>query len=130
MRIIIGIRGATTCELNSRQAILDATTELLQELISRNGLRTEDLVSIIFTGTPDITAAFPAQAARALGLVDVPLMGAQELAVDGAPGLCIRVLMHVDIKRRRDEVKHIYLRGAKVLRPDLAAGGHNHDEKN
>lgn len=123
MRIIIAIRGATTSESNSKQAILNATSELLKELMEVNELKAEDFVSIIFTGTPDITAAFPAQAARDLGLVDVPLMGAQELAVVGAPSLCIRVLIHAGIKRRRDEVRHVYLRGASSLRPDLALIG-------
>lgn len=88
-----------------------------------NEVQNADLVSIMFTGTPDITAAFPAQAARMIGLTDVPLMGAQELTIQGAPQLCIRIMLHTTQSKERREVRHIYLNGATVLRPDLVQEG-------
>lgn len=84
-----------------------------------NEVKPDDLVSIIFTATPDITASFPAAAARAIGLTDVPLLGAQESQVEGAPRLCIRIMIHTAECKPRSTVKHVYLHGAKVLRPDL-----------
>ena len=116
---IIAIRGATTCLTNTKESILEATSELLRAVIALNEVDNRDIVSIIFTATPDITAAFPAQAARMIGLTDVPLLGAQELAVDGAPQLCIRVMLHTTQSRERSEVRHVYQNGARVLRPDL-----------
>lgn len=118
--IIIAIRGATTCETNTKDAVLSATEELLTSLLEANQLMEKDLVSIVFTGTPDITAAFPAQAARTMGLRRVPLLCAQELAVEGALELCVRVLVHAETCLSRQEIKHLYLRGAQVLRPELA----------
>lgn len=120
VREIIAIRGATICEANTRDAVLRATEELLTALLDANGLKDKDLVSIVFTGTPDITAAFPALAARTIGLSDVPLLCAQELAVEGAPTLCVRVLVYAETCLSRQEVKHLYLNGAHVLRPELA----------
>jgi chorismate mutase len=117
---MIAIRGATTCAENTPTSILEATEELLRTIFRANCLPIDSLVSIIFTATPDITAAFPAAAARQLGLVDVPLLGAQEIGVPGAPELCIRVLLHANIDMVRSNVKHIYLRGAARLRPDLS----------
>jgi cytidylate kinase len=122
VREIIAIRGATTCEANTKDAVLRATEELLTALLAANNLTEKDLISIIFTGTPDITAAFPALAARTLGLQEVPLLGAQELAVEGAPKLCVRVLLHAHVALSRHEIKHLYLHGAQVLRPELAVG--------
>lgn len=126
MREIIAIRGATTCEANTKDAVLRATEELLTALLEANNLTEKDLISIVFSGTPDITAAFPAQAARTLGLQEVPLLGTQELAVEGAPELCVRVLVHAETALSRREVKHVYLRGARVLRPELAIDGEGH----
>lgn len=120
---IIAIRGATTCTANDKESILEATSELLRAVIELNEVDNPEIVSIIFTATPDITAAFPAQAARMIGLTDVPLMGAQELAVDGAPPLCIRVMLHTTQSKERREVRHVYLNGARVLRPDLVQEG-------
>jgi len=119
---IIAIRGATTCEANNKESILEATAELLRAVIALNQVENAAVVSIIFTATADITAAFPAQAARVIGLTDVPLMGAQELTVDGAPKLCIRVMLHTTQSMIRSEVRHVYLNGARVLRPDLVQG--------
>lgn len=126
---MIAIRGATTCCSNSQQEVLDKTAELLKLIIERNHLNTADIISIIFTGTPDITAAFPAQAARLLCLTDIPLLGAQELSVEGAPALCIRVMIHTSQGIERDKVIHVYLHGAKSLRPDLAREDDEHVRK-
>jgi len=116
---LIAIRGATTCTENTKESIISATSELLKAVLLENHVDSHELVSIIFTATPDITAAFPAQAARGIGLTDVPLLGAQEIVVEGAPKLCIRVMLHVNRQQPRSMVNHIYLHGAKALRPDL-----------
>ena len=93
--------------------------ELLRELLARNGVDHDDLISIVFTATDDVTSAFPAAAARALGLGDVPLLCARELAVQGGTARCVRVLMHLTTRRARAELRHVYLEGAKGLRDDL-----------
>ena len=92
-------------------------------LYSENGLVDDDVVSAWFTATPDVHSMFPPGAARAtVGMTDVPMMGATEMAVDGALGLCIRVMLHVSTSRPRRELRHVYLRGAIALRPDLTHG--------
>jgi chorismate mutase len=98
----------------------EAVLELLQEMFSRNAVDLEDLVSILFTATPDLTSAFPAAAARSLNLADVPLICAQEIDVAGAMPRVIRVLVHVESTLARADVKHVYLRGAEALRQDIA----------
>jgi chorismate mutase len=115
-----GVRGATTVAEDAKDEILSATAELLQEMISRNDLAREDLVSIVFTATPDLRAVFPAEAARGIGISDVPLLCARELDVEGAMPRCIRVLMHVYTERDLQSVRHVYLGDAKKLRGDLA----------
>lgn len=117
-----GIRGATTVEADSRSEILDATRELLSCLIKANGLAREDVASIFFTVTPDLAAAFPAEAARELGWQHTPLLDAQEIPVPGSLPRCIRVLIHWNTDRAQSDVKHAYLHGAVALRPDLARG--------
>ena|SRR5215213_3703150 len=112
------LRGATTVEADERDAILAGTDELMRELLSRNGLAAEDLVSCIFTLTPDLHAEFPAVAAREMGLSAVPLMCAQELAVAGAMPRVIRVLVHCYLAEGR-EARHVYLGEAVKLRLDL-----------
>ena len=115
-----GIRGATTVTANTREAILEATRELLDELVSQNGIRHEDVASAYFTTTPGIDAEFPAVAARAgLGWTDIALMCGQELDVPGSLRMCLRILLHVNTERTQAEIRHVYLRGATVLRPDL-----------
>ena len=114
-----GLRGATTIELDTVEQISSRTAELLREMLTRNDVDKDHLVSIIFTATPDIHAAFPAAAAREMGFGDVPLMCAQELAIDGGTPLCIRILAHIDTPKNRAELRHIYLYGAKSLRDDL-----------
>jgi len=117
-----GLRGATTVEENSEQAILVATGELLETLIQANALLPEDIASAIFTVTTDLDAAYPARAARELGWTDTALMCANEVPVPGSLPLCIRVLIHCNTTRAQSEMRHIYLRGAAVLRPDLTGG--------
>jgi len=114
-----GIRGAISVEQNSEDAILGATRELLRELITANDLDPDDLASAVFTATPDLDAAFPARAARELGWTEVPLMCAQEIGVAGALPETVRVLLHWNTDKTPSEVKHIYLRAASSLRPDL-----------
>ena len=115
---LFALRGANSVETNDAQAILDATDELMRELMARNQLEADSLVSVIFTVTPDLDAEFPAVAARRLGLDTVPLLCAQEIAVPGALPRVIRVLLHYyapDGHRPR----HVYLREASTLRTDL-----------
>lgn len=113
------MRGATSASGNTSEAILESTTELLTETLGRNQLETDDLISIIFTCTPDLTAEFPAVAARAAGLTTIPLLCASEIPVPGSLEKCIRLMLHctVPIERR---IQHVYLRDARRLRPDLA----------
>lgn len=112
------IRGAISVSENTSEAILESTTELLTEVIGRNGLVTDDLISIIFTVTPDLTAEFPAVAAREAGLTSIPLLCASEIPVPGSLPMCIRLMLHCNIPRDRP-VHHVYLREARTLRPDL-----------
>ena len=112
------LRGATTVDADTRDDIKARTEELLTELLDRNGLAVDDIVSILFTATPDLRSDFPAAAARALGLSHTPLLCAQEIPVEGAMSRCIRVLMHC--YRRPDEAAHhVYLHEARQLRLDL-----------
>jgi len=114
------LRGATTVDEDSVEQISERVQALVRTMLERNEVAEEDLISILFTATPDIHAMFPATAARGLGLADVPLMCAQELDVTGAKPLCIRVMMHIAAERRRDELHHVYLEGARFgLRDDL-----------
>lgn len=118
MMRLIGVRGATTAAANEREAILSATGELLTEIFARNNFQPSAIVSAIFTVTPDLTQAFPAEALRRQGLGWVPALGAVEEEVPGAPRFCIRVLLHVYADCPLEEINHVYLHGAKVLRPD------------
>jgi chorismate mutase len=113
------IRGATTVDEDTAAQVSERTAELLTAMLERNGVRTDDLISVVLTATPDIHAMFPATAAREVGLGAVPLLCASEIDVDGAMPLCIRVLAHLETARPRDELHHIYLHGAKGLRDDL-----------
>ena len=116
--MVRAIRGATSVSEDSKEAILASTSELLSEVLGRNALATDDLISIIFTVTPDLTAEFPAVAAREAGLTSIPLLCASEIPVPGALGMCIRVMLHCNAPRDR-EIHHVYLREARSLRPDL-----------
>ena len=118
--LVRGIRGATTVPSNSRDEILAAAGELLEEIVRANAIPHEHVASIIFTTTPDLTAEFPAVAARAAGWTDVALECLHEMNVPGSLPKCLRILMHVNTDRSAADIKHIYLRGAVALRPDLA----------
>ena len=114
------LRGATQLKADDPAEMTEAVVELVGAILARNGLTTDDLISVIFTSTADLRSAFPAAAARTLGIGDVPLLCAQELDIEGALPRVVRVLAHVSHDVPRDEVVHVYLRGAEVLRQDLA----------
>ncbi len=122
-----GVRGATFVSEDTPEAILSATRELLAALAKANGIATADIASAFFTTTPDLRSAFPARAARELGWVDVPLLGATEMDQPGGPPRCIRVLLHWNTTRRQDQIVHVYLRGSDAMRaqdpPSHLAGG-------
>lgn len=117
--VMRGIRGATSVERDEAELIREVTRELLEEILRRNRIVPEDIVSVIFTATADLASEFPAHAARDLGWRDVPLLCAAEIPVPGSLPRCVRVLMHVTSPLKRDEIEHVYLRGTSVLRPDL-----------
>jgi chorismate mutase len=113
------VRGATTVDDDTAQAITERVVALLRQILDRNELVEEDLISILFTATEDIVSTFPATAARSMGLGAVPLICARELSIVGSVPRCIRVMLHVSTERRRDEIHHVYLEGAQGLRDDL-----------
>lgn len=115
-----GIRGATTVDANTREAILAATTELLTALIEANGITSEDVASAFFSTTPDLNAEFPAVAARQLGWTRVALMCGHEMDVPGSLPMCLRILMHINTRKPQADLQFVYLRGAEALRQDLA----------
>ncbi len=114
------IRGAVQVDANERDAILEGTTELVSEVMTRNGLVTDDVISVLFTATQDLAAEFPALAARKIGFQEVPMMCATEIPVPGSLPRVVRLMMHVETARPRHEVQHVYLRGAAALRLDIA----------
>lgn len=121
MSVCRGIRGATTAEANTREAILSATRELLERIITRNDIREEDVASAFFTVSDDLDAEYPALAARQLGWLDAALLCAREIPVRGqSVTRCIRVLLHVNTERSAKEIRHVYLRDAVALRPNRA----------
>ncbi len=114
------IRGAITLEVDERSHLHERTKELVDAVMRENALTTDDVISAIFTVTPDLVSDFPAAAARDMGFGAVPLMCAQEIPVPGALPRVVRVMMHADMDVPRDEVVHVYLREAVALRRDLA----------
>ena len=120
MTVCRGVRGATTVEANDRDQILNATRQLLALMIRRNGIDSVDVASALFTVTNDLTAEFPALAARQLGWIEVPLLCGYEISVAGSLPRCIRVLVHWNTTKTQSAIEHIYLHGAEKLRPDLA----------
>ena len=114
------IRGAVQVDANQREDIIEATAELVAEVMTRNDLVTDDVISVLFTATPDLTAEFPALAARKIGFHDVPLLCATEIDMPSAMPRVVRLLMHIETPRPRNEVRHVYLRGAAALRLDIA----------
>lgn len=117
--MVRAIRGATTVEANDEREILNETCELLQGMLEQNGILKEDIISAIFSVTADLNAAFPAVAARRLGWTETALMCTYEIDVPGSLQKCIRVLMHIHTEKRNDELKYVYLKEARKLRPDL-----------
>ena len=120
-RSVRAVRGATTVSADQPALIRVAVTELLEAILNDNDIVPADIVSAVFTATPDLVSEFPAHAARLFGWTDVPLLCAQELPVTGALQRCIRVLLHVETRRHRSEMRHAYLRDAVLLRTDLLA---------
>jgi chorismate mutase len=118
-RAVRALRGATTVDDDTPEQVSERTCELLGAMLERNGVDHEDLISIVFTTTRDVVSMFPATAARTMGLGDVPLLCAAEIEVPGATPRCIRVLAHLTTGRARDQLHHVYLRGARGLRDDL-----------
>ncbi|GIP37464.1 chorismate mutase AroH [Paenibacillus sp. J31TS4] len=122
--MVRGIRGATTVERNEETEILQAAAELLQEIVARNGIRTEEIASVWVTSTHDLTAAFPAKAIRQMpGWELVPVMCSLEIPVEPSLPKCIRVMAHVNTDKKQDEIRHVYLNNAVSLRPDIAKAG-------
>jgi chorismate mutase len=119
-----GLRGATTVSANTAEDILEATDQLLRVLIALNRLDPDDIASAVFTTTPDLTATFPAIAARDLGWTDVPLLCSHEMTVPGALPRVVRVLLHVNTALGPRELRHVYLGDARSLRPDWGIADH------
>ncbi|MGA8723527.1 MAG: chorismate mutase [Acidimicrobiales bacterium] len=113
------VRGATTVRDDTPEAVTHAVVALLSDILERNAIVEDDIISILFTATEDIVSIFPATAARSMGLGAVPLICARELSVIGSTPRCIRVMLHVTTDRPRDEIHHVYLEGAQGLRDDL-----------
>ena len=117
-----GIRGATTVSEDRADLVLEATRELLTEMLTLNDIRDfEPIAAIFFTTTHDLVSTFPAEAARELGMHRVPLICNLEIPVPGRLGRAVRVMMQLNTDKRQDEIVHVYLRGAKALRPDLSS---------
>jgi chorismate mutase len=114
-----GIRGATTVEANTADAILEATKELLTAMLKANEVDLENVASAFFTTTPDLNAEFPALAAREMGWTNVALLCGHEMNKPGSLPMCLRILIHVNTDKPASEIRHVYLRGARVLRPDI-----------
>jgi chorismate mutase len=115
-----GVRGATTVETNSRDAILKATRQLLALIIRRNDIDSADVASAVFTVTRDLDAEFPALAARQMGWLDVPLLCGYEVGVPGSLGMCVRIMLHWNTTKTQKEIHHVYIHDAISLRPDLS----------
>jgi chorismate mutase len=113
------IRGATQLDVDERDHLLDRTSELVRAVLDRNGLTGDELISVIFTATPDLASDFPAYAARRLGIIDVPLLCTQELDIVDAMPRVVRLLAHVETDLSRADIRHVYLHGARALRTDL-----------
>ena len=117
--MVRGLRGATTVDTDSPDQVTERSQELIVALMERNELVEDDIVSVLFTATADVTSIFPATAIREIGFGAVPLLCAAEIAVPGAMPRCIRVLLHIHTTKSKDEIHHVYLHGAQGLRDDL-----------
>lgn len=121
-QVVRAVRGAITVEENSRKAIDEATQYLLKEILKKNKLNPDQIISSFFTLTQDLNAGFPAAAARKLpGWDKIPMLCAGEAAIPGELPMCIRVMLHCYSPGTKQEIKHVYLRRARVLRPDLSS---------
>lgn len=114
------VRGATTAATNTSEDILEATEELLRTMVAMNDLTVDDMVSIIFTTTTDLNATFPAVAARGMGLDQIPLICTHEMTVPGALPMVVRVMLHINTEKSAADIKHVYLKHARELRPEWA----------
>ena len=114
------VRGATQLEADDRDHLLDRVADMVREVMGSNDLEVDDFISIIFTATADLSSEFPAYAARQLGFVDVPLICARELEIEGSMPRVVRMMAHVDTELTRQEITHVYLHGAAALRRDLS----------
>ncbi len=119
MTQVRGVRGAISVSENTRGAVLDSSRRLLEEMAVSNGIEADSIASVFFSMTPDLDAAFPAEAARQMGWTHVPLFGCQEAAVPGSLPLCIRILIHWNTDLRQEDIHHVYVGDAARLRPDL-----------
>jgi chorismate mutase len=118
-RSVRAIRGATTLDDDTREQMIERVTTLLADMFGRNHVDLDDVISIFFTATDDLHCMFPAEAARTMGLADIPLMCARELAITGGMPRCVRVMAHVETSHPRAAVEHIYHGEARSLRPDI-----------
>jgi chorismate mutase len=119
VKMVRAIRGAITVDNNTAEEIIKDTKTLLTEIEKANNLVLDDVISIIFSSTKDLDAAFPAVAARELGWTEIALMCTNEVYVPDSLKMCIRILIHINTEKGNKELKHMYLKGAKILRPDL-----------
>ncbi len=122
MNFVRGIRGATTVEVNEKEAIISATEELLEAICQQNEFTPDEICSAFFTVTTELNTTFPAEAARKRGWTLVPMLCATEIPVPGSLSKCVRVLIHVNTTKGQDEITHVYLRRAVALRPDWSGG--------
>ena len=121
MARVRALRGATTIDEDTADQIMERVTEMLHVVLAENDVEPDDIISMWFTATDDIHSQFPATAARAMGIFDdVPLMCARELDIPGALARCVRVMIHIETDRARRDLRHVYLHGARALRPDLS----------
>jgi chorismate mutase len=114
------IRGATQLDADEAGHLLERVVELVGEVLARNGLTSDDVISVLLSATPDLSSEFPAKGARLAGLHDVPVMSVREMDVPGALPRAVRLMAHVEVDRPRSEMRHVFLHGARALRPDLA----------
>jgi chorismate mutase len=123
MMQVRGVRGATCAAANSKEAIVNATRQVLLRMVADNAIQPDDIASVFYSTTRDLNAEFPAIAARQLGWTDVPMMCMHEMEVPGSLPMCIRVMIHWNTDRRPAEIRHVYTNGAERLRPDLVREG-------
>ena len=129
MKSIRAFRGAIQLNVDASEEMRKCVAQLLKEIFDSNSIENEDLISMLFTATPDLTCEFPAVGARVFGITDVPLICASEIDVKGALPRTVRVLLHAESSLTRAEITHVYLNGAEILRPDLGNSAKNQGSK-